>query len=168
MSKRISVTFPESKLIPTIGKGPINRPISITQEQFNMLTSLGYKVVQAGEVKKVEKIETPAVEAKEPEVTPEDPAEDEIETPEEEVEEEPEVEVEEDEEALEEEQVEEEPTEEEVEETESDDKAYSEKELDDMNKDELKALLDSRGVKYAYKDTVATLTKAALDSNPEA
>jgi len=41
---RITVTIPQSKFIPTIGKGPINKPIKITKAQYDMLVKIGFNV----------------------------------------------------------------------------------------------------------------------------
>jgi hypothetical protein len=164
MSKRVLVTIPESRFVPTIGKGPINRPISITIEQYNMLVSLGYKIEKAGQ--KVEKIEPVAVEGVEAPVQAEPVVDEsaEEETVEEDVEESTEedtVEVEEQPEEEAEEVVEE------VEEEEVDaDVAYTEEDLAEATKKELQEILTKRGVQYAYKDTVPVLKEAVLSSNP--
>jgi hypothetical protein len=157
--KRVRVTISDSKLIPTIGKGPIHSPISITEEQYNMLVNLGYKVVKAGDVK-VAKIEpvTPVAEPVEEEpvvevteVEPEVTQEEEVVV----VEEEPVVEVvEEEEEATEE-----------VEESEED-VAYTMEDLSEATKKELKAILDGREVNYGYNDTLKELKEAVVASNP--
>lgn len=158
--KRVRVTISDSKLIPTIGKGPIHSPISITEDQYNMLVNLGYKVVKAGDVK-VAKIDS--VKPVEEPVVNEQPVvevvtEEESEVTEEEeivvVEEEPVVEV-----------VEEEEVTEEVEES-DEDVAYTMEDMSEATKKELKAILDKREVTYGYNDTLKELKEAVIASNP--
>jgi hypothetical protein len=165
--KRIRVTISDSKLIPTIGKGPIHSPISITEDQYNMLVNLGYKVIKAGDVR-VAKIESskpaeePAVEQPVVEV-----AEDETEVTQEEeivvVEEEPVAEVVEEEPVIE--VVEEEEATEEVEESEEA-TSYTMEDLAEATKKELKAILDERKASYGYNDTLKELKEAVVASNP--
>ena len=152
MSKqRIRVTITDSKLIPTIGKGPINRPISITVGQYELLTKLGFNVVRYEEEKpqKIQEQPKPQVEesVEEQEVSVEDPKESQEE----------ETLVEEQEEILEEE---------ETEEIDSD-VAYTMEDLEEATKKELKEILDSRGVNYGYNDTLSKLKDAVIESNPE-
>ena len=152
MSKqRIRVTITDSKLIPTIGKGPINRPISITVGQYELLTKLGFNVVRYEEEKpqKIQEQPKPQVEesVEEQEVSVEDPKESQEE----------ETLVEEQEEILEEE---------ETEEIDSD-VAYTMEDLEEATKKELKEILDSRGVNYGYNDTLSKLKDAVIKSNPE-
>jgi exosome complex component RRP41 len=156
--KRIRVTISDSKLIPTIGKGPIHSPISITEDQYNMLVNLGYKVIKAGDVRvaKIESakpVEEPVVEQPVVEVT-----EDETEVAQEEeivvVEEEPVVEVVEEEEVTEEVEESEEVT------------SYTMEDLAEATKKELKAILDEREASYGYNDTLKELKEAVVASNP--
>lgn len=151
MSKqRIRVTITDSKLIPTIGKGPINRPISITVGQYELLTKLGFNVVRYEEEKpqKIQEQPKPQVEesVEEKEVSVEEPKESQ------------------EEETLVEEQ--EEISEEELEEIDSD-IAYTMEDLEEATKKELKEILDSRGVNYGYNDTLSKLKDAVIESNPE-
>lgn len=44
MSNKLRVRILSTKFIPTIGKGPILNPIYITREQYNILTILGFNV----------------------------------------------------------------------------------------------------------------------------
>lgn len=151
MSKqRIRVTITDSKLIPTIGKGPINRPISITVGQYELLTKLGFNVVRYEEEKpqKIQEQPKPQVEesVEEKEVSVEEPKESQ------------------EEETLVEEQ--EEISEEETEEIDSD-IVYTMEDLEEATKKELKEILDSRGVNYGYNDTLSKLKDAVIESNPE-
>lgn len=151
MSKqRIRVTITDSKLIPTIGKGPINRPISITVGQYELLTKLGFNVVRYEEEKpqKIQEQPKPQVEesVEEQEVSVEDPKESQ------------------EEETLVEEQ--EEISEEETEEIDSD-IVYTMEDLEEATKKELKEILDTRGVNYGYNDTLSKLKDAVIESNPE-
>jgi hypothetical protein len=161
--QRVLVTISDSKLIPTIGKGPINKPISITVPQYEMLKKFGFNISKVNEqLSKIEKIADNSViepEKKMEEVVPpvELPTEPEEPTTEEvpeQVEETPEEEV-----------VEEEVTEESEE---SEDTVYTEEDLKEATKKELKEVLDARGVEYKYNDTVPTLKELVLSSNPEA
>lgn len=173
--KRVRVVIMDSRWIPTVGKGPINRPISITIDQYNMLVSLGYKIskvdsiptkipVQPKEETKVEeptKVE-PVVEEKEEVLEPEH-----VEQEEEIVEE---VEVNEEESTVEPEvEQEEEVIEEETEATEEVDGnvVYTMEDMKEATKKDLKAVLDKRDVKYGYSDTLKELKKAVIDSNPQ-
>jgi hypothetical protein len=153
--KRIRVTISDSKLIPTIGKGPIHSPISITEDQYNMLVNLGYKVVKAGAVK-VAKIETAPVQE------PVEPVVEVTEVIEPEVAQEEEVVVVEEEPVVEEEKV----VTEEVAEESDEDVAYTMEDLAEATKKELKAVLDKRGVAYGYNDTLKELKEAVVASNP--
>ncbi|AMS01247.1 hypothetical protein AR9_g163 [Bacillus phage AR9] len=171
MSKqRIRVTITDSKLIPTIGKGPINRPISITVGQYELLTKLGFNVVRYEEEKpqKIQEQPKPQVEesVEEQEVSVEDPKESQEE---ETLVEEQEVSVEDPKESQEEETLveeQEEISEEELEEIDSD-IAYTMEDLEEATKKELKEILDSRGVNYGYNDTLSKLKDAVIESNPE-
>jgi hypothetical protein len=183
MSKqRVRVTISDSKLIPTIGKGPINRPISITIAQYEMLKRFGFNVSTYSEqISKIEKVsgeltveettETPVGETVVEEVvetvTPEVVESEEVtesveETVEEEVTESVEETVEEEVTESVEETVEEEVTES----VEEGDVSYTEEDLKDANKKELKEVLDGRGVEYKYSATLPELKELVLSSNP--
>ena len=161
IERRVRVTISDSKLIPTIGKGPINRPIAITVGQYEMLKKFGFniKIVEES-VAKIEKVDEVQESTEETVVV-----EPEVESEEEVVEEAPVEEVEEStdevsDEVAEEEVVEEAPVEE------STDVAYTEEELEEATKKELKEILDERNVEYKYNATVAELRELALSSNP--
>ncbi|ALN97904.1 hypothetical protein Bp8pS_225 [Bacillus phage vB_BpuM-BpSp] len=140
--KRIRVTIADKRFIPSIGKGPITSPISITTDQYNLLTQLGYEVVETERVlpKKMQAI--PVQEDLEEVV--EKTESDHIEKVEEAVSEEDLEEIED--------VVEEESEEESEEET-----SYTKTDLDKMVKKELIEILDARGIEYKPNDTVAVL-----------
>jgi len=159
MKARVQVTIPDTKYIPTIGKGPINRPISITVDQYNMLVKFGFNIVKVEHPKldKIEKIESkveekPVEEVKEVEVT------------------EPAVE-EEVAETIEEPVQEEESTEEVVEETTVEevvtDEAYTMEDLEEATKDELKEILEKRNKKFPYNANLGKLKELVVESNPK-
>jgi hypothetical protein len=156
MSKqRVRVTISDSKLIPTIGKGPINKPISITVPQYEMLKKFGFNIaVHSEQPTKIEKVTEAVVEATSV-----------VEQP---------VEVTESEEVVEETVEVEEATVEVVEESseevveEDGDVIYTEEDLKEATKKELKEVLDGRGVEYKYNATVPELKELVISSNPTA
>jgi hypothetical protein len=160
--KRVRVTIADSKLIPTIGKGPILRPISITVAQYEMLKKFGFKIVKVDEqlVTKIEEVEKIVVPSEPQDETPVNvPVEDSVsELEETEV-------VETEEVTIESEVVEDEETVEE--EVDLIGTVFSEEDLAEATKDELKEILDARGVKYKYSATLPSLKEAVVESNPQ-
>jgi len=158
MSKgRIRVTIPEARNIPTIGKGPINRPISITIAQYDMLVRFGFKVNKAdypmpAKIEKLEdnsKTQEEVANVVETEVVAESDTQSE-QTVEESVQE------------TSEEVVIEEGSEEEISE---EDYNYTEEELTDATKADLKEVLDKRGVSYKHNETLPKLKELVIKSN---
>lgn len=149
MEKRIKVTIEDMKWIPSIGKGPVRNPISITHDQYNLLKLLGFNVIPYEEKIKVQPIELPK--------------KNKLEIPE--VEEEIVEEVQEESQEVEEEIVGEEIPEmeevaEEVQEIEEVIEEVKETlDVNSMTKKQLKAELDSRNISYAYNATAEQLKK---------
>jgi hypothetical protein len=64
MSKRYRVTISDQRIIPTLGKGPVRNPVSISENLYNTLMALGFdvKIVGNQAISKIEKVEEPKVE----------------------------------------------------------------------------------------------------------
>jgi hypothetical protein len=159
--QRVRVTISDSKLIPTIGKGPINKPISITVPQYEMLKKFGFNIVKVEEqLSKIERAEETKVSEPEQKVdevvvppaeTPSEPEQSEELT----TDEEPEQVVETPEEVVE------------VSGESEEEVVYTEEDLQEATKKELKEVLDARGVEYKHNDTLPTLKELVLSSNPQ-
>lgn len=156
MKARVQVTIPDNKYIPTIGKGPINRPISIFKDQYDMLVRFGFniKLHEQPKLDKIEKVEEKPVKAvKEAEVTEPVVEEEVAEVIEEPVQEE----------ETTEEIVEETPVEEEV----PADETYTMEDLAEATKDELKEILEKRNKKFPYNANLGKLKELVVESNPK-
>jgi len=157
-NQRIRVTISDSKLIPTIGKGPINRPISITVRQYEMLKKLGFNVIKYED--KVTKIDGNIKSEK-----PQEPVK-QVQEP-----------VEELDKIKESEQTQEtgrdegssmEGSESEGAKDGEEDVVYTEEDLKEATKKELKDVLEARKIEYKYNDTIANLKTLVISSNPQA
>lgn len=170
--KKYKVIIRDAKRIPTIGAGPILNPIVITEDQYKLLKTLGFNVVEVSQGITLNKIEDPMVEQRKEEImkasleeTPvEDTVEEELEESEEEVVEEEATEKVED--VLEDE------TEEEVEsveEVESEDDATEDVMIDDvsineLSKRELKEKLTELGISYKNNASLNALRTLLIEN----
>ena len=157
---KVRVIINDRRFVPTIGKGPVLKPIYITTKIYNLLKLLKYDVSIYKETESINKFE---VEEHEIEKLSEEKESSETEVEDEDVEEvleessETEVELE-DEEVLEEiSEPEEELEELEIEEV-------LEKDINKMTKKELKELLDSKEIKYNYNANVSTLRELLIQN----
>ena len=179
MKGKVLVRILSSGYIPFVnGNGPILRPIWITEEQYKTLRTLGINVEKISDSKfkpensgiNLEKVIQSSNEEKQEEIIEESEETEEVDEIEEELEETTEEEltaqsVEENiVEEVEEELVEDSSTEES--EKELVDRFYSKQEVENLSKEECKAILELRGKKYPPNMGVQKLRELVLSSNP--